>query len=174
MSEILKGKVATMRIAKESEKWATYEVAFSDGGTAKVVHAKDREPLRIGDTIECAVSSFGGWRTTSIHSENGSSNGNGERAERPHREEGEKKSYTQNKPTANDREGYWEKRFAYEVGEMYPKIEFQAISAMVVSIYAAAMPYLETPPTNPDEVNAYIQMALDKGRSVFNEINTKG
>lgn len=171
---MLQGKIATLRIAKATDKWATYEVAFTDGTTAKVGHALDREPLKVGDSIECVMNDFGGWRSTKIYS------GGGERAtehqpERPHREESsaEKKPYTPNKSSGNDRDGYWEKRFQYEVTEMYPKIEFQAFSTMVTSIYAAGLPYLEEKPSNTDELNAYFQLALDKARSVFNEINGK-
>lgn len=184
MSEVtLQGTIASLKIARSTDKWDTYEVAFPDGSVEKVAHARDREPLKIGDYIECSKGQWN-WLTQGVNnSANGgsqSSAGNGkaggERAERPHRvERGEEnKTYTPpTKSTGNNREDYWQHKAEYEEQRRDPKIEAQFYAAQAVAIYAAGIPYLEEKPANTEELNAYFQLALDKARSVFNEINTK-
>lgn len=189
MSELLQGKIASLQITKPpakdektgktTGKWITYELAFTDGTTSKVIHAveaQDKTPnraLQVGDVIECKKGSFGGWVTSRV-SWDGEQSPSGEKTtERPHREEGEKKTYTPAKSSGNDRDNYWQNKAVYEETIRDKKIERQTYIRMAVDSYNAGLPHLTEPPLTPEEINAYFEQAVDLGESVYQAMSKK-
>lgn len=174
MSEMLTGTIASLKIARSTDKWDTYEIAFNDGSVEKVAHARDQKPLEVGDVIECSKGKWD-WLTKSVSSNgNGkhSTAGGGERAERPHREEGEKKSYTPPvKTTSGQREDYWQHKAEYEELQRDPKIEFQSYFAQVIALYCAAVPSLN--PASVEELDGMVDQAYDKAKAIMAKINAK-
>lgn len=175
MSELLTGRIAALKLARSTEKWDTYDVAFDDGSSEKVAHARDQEPLKVGDTIECTKGQWN-WLTKVVSNGNGkaSTTANGsprEKAatERPHRQEAveEKKTYTPVKTTTTQREDYWQHKAEYEELKRDPKIEMQFYVGKAVDIYAAGLAYLEQPPTTPEDIDSYFHQAVDLGKSVY-------
>lgn len=177
MSELLTGRIAALKLARSTEKWDTYDVAFDDGSSEKVAHARDQEPLKVGDTIECTKGQWN-WLTKAVSNGNGKTSTTGSPAgekttERPHRQEAgaEKKSYAPVKTTTAQKDDYWLKKAEYEELKRDPKIEFQSYFAQVISLYAAAIPGLA--PASVEEVDGLIDQAFDKARAIYKKVNPK-
>lgn len=176
MSELLKGTIAVQKLIKSAEKWDTYEIGFPDGSVEKIAHPKDLAPLQVGDHIECKKGTWNWYTVGANGGGNGKPNG-GERAERPHREEqSTEKKYNYTAPaksTGNDRESYWQNKAIYEETVRDKKIERQTYIRMAVDAYNAGLAFQTEIPNTPEEINAYFQMAVDLGESVYQTMSKK-
>lgn len=179
MSELLHGKIATLQVAKPptvdektgkvTGKWITYDIAFTDGSTAKVVHAVDNQPLEVGDEIECTKGRFGGWVTNKVSWENKEESSPAEKPKSGKESEEKKQPYV--RQNTNDRENYWAHKADYEEKTRDPKIEFQSYFTQVMSLYSAAVPVLA--PTSVEELDGLIDQAYDKAKAIYKKVNLK-
>lgn len=182
----ISGKILKLKEVKRTDSnYVNYNVSFSDGSvypiTNKAIRGKDQEGKdiyllnprqpEVGEEVTAKLGTFDKYyfewgqedapKKTWTQPVKAQTKGEDAPAEKP--------AYV--KPA--NKEDYFRDKAHYDEHVRDPKIEFQCYWTIIGNAYAAAIPTLEEPPKNVQEVDAYIDQAFDKAKAIYLKVNDK-
>jgi hypothetical protein len=165
----ISGKVLKIKeISKGNTGWTKFDVVLDTGDVYEITNQPGSPVPQAGDQIGAYFGKFDKyyfkWEDSPPPKAAAKATTKGE-SDAP----AEKPAYV--KPA--NKEDYFRDKAHYDEHVRDPKIEFQCYWTIIGNAYAAAIPTLEEPPKNVQEVDAYIDQAFDKAKAIYLKVNDK-
>ena len=161
------GTLKHVKLANETPKWWTYDIAFSDGEVLRVLLPKDSGfnlPEHTDKPISCYLKGDN-WFVAYKDIVNGNTGGG-------KKQYGNTNNGSANTGAGNNRKGdsynnYWDEKYKYEVDVKDPETAVRSLFISVQQFYSAAIPNMKRKPADTIECDAMLNEAVAKATEIY-------